>query len=201
MSASISFNPMQTTNATGLFNVNSSGYTQGDAQDDPYIKMQLCGGVLSSAATVPLWGGLPIQEFIPAAGVNALGSTILQSTAIANITGFSVMNQAFGGIVSAQSTVPLFTPGQSVNFYRLGSGARIPLRINPALISADGSLITTQFAWDFTNQWLTTYVSGTAMPVRVLAISPAGGNKTVSYSSVTGFANWVNTDVVALCLI
>ena len=67
MSAQISLNPMATTNAAGLFSVNSNGFTQGDAQDDPAIKFQLVGGVLSTAATVPLWGGVPIAETIPTA--------------------------------------------------------------------------------------------------------------------------------------
>jgi len=37
MSNSVSISPMLTTNAAGLFNVNSQGYTQGDAQDDPAV--------------------------------------------------------------------------------------------------------------------------------------------------------------------
>ena len=67
MSAQISLNPMATTNALGLFSTNSNGFTQGDAQDDPAVKFALAGGVLSTSATTPLWGGVPIAETIPIA--------------------------------------------------------------------------------------------------------------------------------------
>lgn len=203
--ASITLNPMVTTNAGGLFNVNTAGYTQGDAMDDPAVKFWLSAGVVSSAASSPIWGGMPIQELIPAAasqpGTNILGGTVSLATAEANVTGICVFNQAQAGLTSPSSNAPLYGPGMSANFYRLGSGARIPLRINPALISLDGSLITSQVSWDFTNNWITTY-SATAFPVKILNISTTG-NKFVSYAS--GSANWVSTDpngaYLALCLI
>jgi hypothetical protein len=204
---------MATTNAFGLFNTNSQGYTQGDAMDDPAVKFALAGGVLSTSATSPLWGGLPIQEFSPAAtsqpGTNTLGSTILQATGSANPTGISVFNQAFAGITTPQSTAPLYSPGMSVNFYRFGSGARIPLVLNPASLSIEGELISTTVYWDYTNNWLTTTQPGTqaALPVKVLNVSTVG-NKVVSYNGTTGNANWTNFQsdgvtpaVVALCLI
>lgn len=203
---------MLTTNAVGLFNVNSQGYTQGDAQDDPAVKFYLAGGVYSSAATSPLWGGLPIQEsnsnlqqgvfsqYQP--GTNTLGSTITLATGSAAPTGISVFNQAYAGITTPQSTAPLFTPGMSINFYRFGSGARIPLVLDPSSLTIEGELISTTVYFDYTNNWVTTTQPGTqpALPVKVLAVSTSG-NKTVSYSSGTGFANWIYTQNVALCLI
>ena len=51
MAGSIAFNPMLTTNAAGLFNTNSAGYTQGDALDDPAVKFFLSGGIVSSSAS------------------------------------------------------------------------------------------------------------------------------------------------------
>jgi len=206
MSNSVSISPMLTTNAAGLFNVNSQGYTQGDAQDDPAVKFWLAGGVYSSAATSPMWGGLPIQEFSPAAtsqpGTNTLGSTIALATGSAAPTGISVYNQAYAGITTPQSTAPLFTPGMSVNYYRFGSGARIPLIIDPNSLTIEGTLVSTTVYFDYTNNWVTTTQPGTqpALPVKVLAVSTTG-NKTVSYSSGTGFANWIYTQNVALCLI
>jgi len=204
MSGSIAFNPMLTTNAAGLFNTNSAGYTQGDAQDDPAVKFFLAGGIVTSSASTPLWGGLPISEDIPAAatqpGTNTLGSTIALATSLANTTGITVFNQAYGGIITPTSTCPQFAAGSSVNFYRFGSGARIPLRINPALVSLDGGLITQQVTWDYTAQWLTTYDSTNAFPVRILSISTSG-NKTASYNSGTGALNWIYTEALAVCLI
>lgn len=204
MSASINMNPMLTTNANGLFNVSSNGFTQGDAQADPAVKFALASGLLSTSATAPLWGGIPISESIPAAsaqpGTNATGSSVIQSTTLANSTGICVFNQAFHGITSPQSNAPSYLPGMSVNFYRFGSGARIPLRINPALVSLDGGLVTQQVSWDFTNNWITTYDGSNAFPVKILTISTSG-NKTVSYNSGTGYATWIGSEAVALCVI
>ena len=203
--ANIAFNPSLTTNAYGLFTQNTNGFVQGDAQDDPAVKFWLAGGVVGTAQTAPMWGGLPVEESIPSAstqpGTDSLGGTIITATSNATITGFSVFNQSFNGIITAQSEVPLYTTGMSINFYRLGSGARIPLPIDPTLVSLDGTIITSQVSWDFVNNKIIAYNSGVgALPVRILKISTAN-NKGVSYSSVTGFANWDTTATLALCLI
>jgi len=203
--ANIAFNPSLTTNAYGLFTQNTNGFVQGDAQDDPAVKFWLAGGVVGTAQTTPMWGGLPVEESIPSAstqpGTDSLGGTIITATSNATITGFSVFNQSFNGIITAQSEVPLYTTGMSINFYRLGSGARIPLPIDPTLVSLDGTIITSQVSWDFVNNKIIAYNSGVgALPVRILKISTAN-NKGVSYSSVTGFANWDTTATLALCLI
>ena len=203
--ANIAFNPSLTTNAYGLFSQNTNGFVQGDAQDDPAVKFWLAGGVVGSAQTTPMWGGLPVEESIPSAstqpGTDSLGGTIITATSNATITGFSVFNQSFNGIITAQSEVPLYTTGMSINFYRLGSGARIPLPIDPTLVSLDGTIITSQVSWDFVNNKIIAYNSGVgALPVRILKISTVN-NKGVSYSSVTGFANWDTTATLALCLI
>ena len=202
MPSSISLTPMQTTTAAGLFQVNSAGFTQGDAQDDPAIKFQLVGGVLSASATTPIWGGIPIKELIPAAtaGNNmALGSTVIQAASYADVNGFCVYNQAYGGITTPQSTAPLFSAGMSVNYYRMGSGARIPLPIDPTLVSLDGGQISQQVSWDFTNNKIIAY-STTALPVKILKIVTSN-NLLVSYNSTTGNANWTSTGALALCLI
>lgn len=198
MSAQISLNPMATTNAKGLFSVNSNGFTQGDAQDDPAVKFALAGGVLDTAATSPLWGGIPVQEFA-ATGNSVLGSTILQATGSAVPTGICVFNQAFNGITTPSSNAPLYSPGMSVNFYRFGSGARIPLALDPASVTLEGDLISTTVYFNYTTNVLTVTNPGTqaALPVKVLKISTQN-NKTVSYSSVTGNANWATDGYVAL---
>lgn len=212
MPASITIQPMATTTAAGLFSTNSAGFTQGDAQDDPAVKFALSGGVLSASATTPIWGGLPIQEFSTAGatgsfgqvqpGTNTLGSTIALATASAAPTGISVYNQAFGGITTPQSTAPLYSAGMSVNFYRFGSGARIPLVLDPASLTINGQLISTTVYFNYTNNWVTTTQPGTqaALPVKVLQVSTSG-NKTVSYNGTTGNAVWVYNQNVALCLI
>jgi hypothetical protein len=205
MAASITIQPTAVTNAYGLFNVQSQGYTQGDALSDPAVRFWLSGGVVSASATSPIWGGMPIQEIIPAnvttPGYGTLGSTVAAATNLATSTGICVFNQAYGGIISATSQVPLFQAGMSINFYRFGSGARIPLRCNTTLAAAiDGGQITQQVSYDFTNNWLTTYDGSNAFPVKVLRVSTSG-NKTVSYNSGNGNSSWLSTENVALVLI
>ena len=199
MSAQISLNPMATTNALGLFSTNSNGFTQGDAQDDPAVKFALAGGVLSTDATSPVWGGIPVQEFVPANNSNVLGSTLLQATTSAVPQAIVVFNQGFGGITTPSSTAPLYSPGMSVNYYRFGSGARIPLALDPASVTLEGDLISTTVYFNYTTNLLTvTQPSGqAALPVKVLKISTQN-NKTVSYSSVTGNANWATDGLIAL---
>ena len=173
--------------------------------DDPAVKFWLAGGVVSSAATQPLWPGLPIQELIPtqpsAPGTSGiLGSTIIQATSLANSTGITVLNQAYAGVTTPQSNAPLYGSGFTVNFYRFGSGARIPLQIDPTLVSLDGGLITQQVSWNYTTNMIVAYDSSNAFPVKILQISTSG-NQLISYSSGTGFANWTSTGAIALCLI
>lgn len=206
MSTQLTFNPMVTTNARNLFVANSAGFTQGDALADPAVKFALANGVLLSSATNSLWGGFPIQELIPTTGsqpgTDTLGSTILQATTSANPTGISVYNQAFAGLTTPQSNAPLFTPGQSVNFYRFGSGASIPLPIDPALVSLEGDPIQQVVYWDYTNNLIigTQPGSQAALPVKILRISTSG-NLTVDYNSTTGDANWATDGAIAVCLI
>jgi len=199
MSAQISLNPMATTNALGLFSTNSNGFTQGDAQDDPAVKFALAGGVLSTAATAPVWGGIPVQEFAPANNSNVLGSTLLQATTTDVPQAIVVFNQAFAGITTPSSTAPLYSPGMSVNYYRFGSGASIPLALDPASVTLEGDLVSTTVYFNYTTNLLTTtQPSGqAALPVKVLRISTQN-NKTVSYSSVTGNANWATDGLIAL---
>ena len=203
---------MVTTVAGGLFNTNSNGFTQGDALDDPAVKFFLAGGVLSTSATSPLWGGVPITELIPTLqngyysqpqpGTDSLGGTIIQATTASAPTGIAVYNQAFGGITTPQSTAPLFSPGMSVNFYRFGSGARIPLVCDSTIVGLDGSSVVETVYWNYsTNQLTATQPTGqAAFPVKILKVSTSG-NKSVSYNSGTGNANWITTDTLALCLI
>lgn len=160
MTANVAFNPNLTTTAQGSFNAQSVGYIQGVALDDPAIRNELAGGVLKSTETIPIWGGVGIFENVPGvtndpAGV--LGGIVGRATSLTGttaLTGFSVFNQAHAMLTTPQSPVPLAPSGGQVNFYRLGSGARIPVACDPSLVSLDGSIITTQVSWDFVNQRL-----------------------------------------------
>lgn len=180
----VPFNPYGTTNAAGSFSVQSAGYVQGVYQDDPAIRNALAVGTLSASATLPLWGGVLISESIASATADAtMGGSIIQASSIANITGFSVFNNAYSMVGSPSSPVPMAgSAGASVAFFRMGCGIRIPVAMDPSLVSLDGSLITSQVSWDFNNQVLQPFDAATA---------------TVSITSQTAtFANGVWTVAV-----
>lgn len=164
MPSNISFNPSLTTNAAGGFGVSSAGFVQGIAFDDPSVRNALAGAPLASTETVPMWGGIPITENIPSLTADsALGGQVARATAVANITGFSVINQAAAWITSPQSQAPTAGAGMTVPFYRLGSGARIAVKCDPSLAGAlDGGAINQQFSWDFNNSCLQPYDAATA---------------------------------------
>ncbi len=67
--ANLSLNPMATTNAAGSFGVQSDGFIQGVALDDPANRFNLASGTVAATETKPLWGGLPVAELLP--GVNS----------------------------------------------------------------------------------------------------------------------------------
>ncbi len=196
----ININPTLTTNAAGSFQVQSLGYIQGVALDDPAIRNELAGGYLDSGETLPMWGGVAVEE-LTGDVTESRGNSIKRAVSDVTLTGFSVFNQNHAAINSPQSPVPLLANGMLVNFYRLASGARIPLAIDPALVTLEGSIITQQFSWDFTNSKIIAYDAGIgALNVRLLSIA-ATNCMTVSYNSGTGFATWNKNGAVAVALI
>jgi hypothetical protein len=189
MPSNISFNPLVTSNVQGSFSVSSGGYVQGVALDDPSVRNYLAGGPLAVTETLPMWGGVAISEFIPATGTNSsVGSTVARATAITGgsnpITGFSVFNQAHAWVTSPQSECPSAAAGMTVPFYRLGSGARIALAIDPSMISLNGGLINQPVSWDFNNQRL----------------APVAGAATYAITSATGTYNNNGTWTVAFVM-
>lgn len=193
MTAQLTFNPYVTSNATGSFNATSAGYIQGLALDDPAIRNELAGGILASTETLPMWGGVGISELIPGLAGNpspVLGGSIGRATtltaqATGQLTGFSVFNQNHSAVNSPQSPVPLTGSGGQVNFYRLGSGIRIPVAIDTSLVSLEGGLITQLVSWDFVNQRLIPYsVTYPATTITGAAwANTAGGQTTFTVST------------------
>jgi hypothetical protein len=185
----ITFNPALTTSPQNSFLLQTGGFVQGAFVDDPSSRMYLAGGVLG-AVTQPIWPGMAISESVPQVNANAGGGSVLLATAEANLTGFNVGNQNYNAIITPGNTVQQLSPGQTVMFFRLGSGARIQVQCSSALVTAaEGGLINQQLAWDFTNQQLIPYVSGTALPVKLLELN--SNSKVVSYNSGTGVVSWV----------
>jgi len=196
---SIAFNPFATTVAAGLFLTTAAGLVAGTFFDDPAKRFALSGGVLAASETLPMWGGVAIGEYIPASGNDPRGSQIKRATTEANLTGFSVFNQNGAAISSPQSPVPQTLSGGQVNFFRLGSGAKLALAIDPALVSDDGGLITQQVSWDFTNQRIVAYDTVAALPIKILSIQTAQV-MTVAFDG-TNAATWTRSGNAAAIVI
>ncbi|CAD6037104.1 hypothetical protein [Escherichia coli] len=198
----ISFNPFKTHGAPdGMFNVESRGLTQGDAQDDPAIRLQLCSGTLKS--TDPVWAGAGVIECVSTADMNIAGSTILPaSDKVCNA--FTVSNQAYHSIITPGNNVPLYVDGGSVHYFRIGSGARIPLPVSAAVAAlATGSepVASGGFVWNIaTNEVDVATVAGNpAISIKLLMVSPTG-NLTVK-KDASGAVVWENDKPCGLFLI
>lgn len=206
MVATVPFNPYATQVATGSFNVESVGYVQGMAMDDPSARYRLSGGVLASTETKPMWGGCGISETtspVPGGAASVLGGNITRATtqtaaASGQLTGFSVFDQNYAAVSSPSSPVPLVASGGTLNFYRLGSRARIAVAIDDSLVSLEGNVITQNVSWDFVNQRLIpflgtltissgTYVSGTGVVTLTMSAPITFGvGDAIIVSSLTG---------------
>ena len=133
--ANLSLNPMATTNALGSFGVQSDGYIQGVALDDPANRFNLAAGTVAATETKPLWGGLPVAELLPGTSSSPRGSYIRRAVSVAELEGFTVFNQAHNGLTTPQSPVPLYASGMSVSYYRLGSNMRVPLKASAQVVA------------------------------------------------------------------
>lgn len=169
MVATLNFNPTITTNAPGTFAVKSDGYIQGFSMDSPAVRYRLAGGLLASTETVPMWGGLAISENLQSHGVTvpnkSMGNTIVRATSLAGaipVTGFSVYDQLYSTINFPQSPAPVTLGGGQVNFYRLGSGARIAVACSPSLVSMETGVISQNVSWNFLGGFLQPYDAATA---------------------------------------
>lgn len=186
----ILINPIQTTNSPGYFSVQTEGVVQGTYYPDPATRFALNQGTIGG--TVPMYGGMAISQLIrPAAtGIGQAFGQIIPSTSIANYTGFTVMEQAVGLIVSPQNQVPVGSAGQSISYFRKGSLARIAVACAPVLVDLDGGLINQQVSWDFNGQQLVPFVA--AYPANVITAaswaSTGGGESTFTTTTAHGVA-------------
>ena len=201
----ISLNPLLMTNAAGTFSTDLDGYIQGFAMDDPSVRNWLVGGTLATTETVPMWGGVPVQETLADSTVinKNLGTVIKRATSQGTVTGFSVFNQNYAAVNTPQSPVPLSAAGMQVNAYRISSGARIVVAMDPALASslAGSQIGPTALYWDVTNYRITATTTGGnwALPVAIRLVDWNSTNSMiVSYASSTGFATWTRTGAAAL---
>lgn len=187
MPATISLNPMLTTSALNSFLVSTSGWIQGDFQEDPASAMWLASMTINNSVSAPLWTGMPVTETGYVSGTTANGSnTVLPATAATNITGWTVNDHAYAGIITTGNTVPLFYAGQTISVMRTGSNARIVVPINAGAVAALSNVaVNTVVYWDFVNNALNNTGTG-ALPVKLLGIDQ--NSKVFTYTA--GAANW-----------
>ena len=199
----MNINPAIQTNALGSFSVQSEGVIVGTAYPDPSTRFALAGGILDNSETMPIWGGVACEELIPssaAASPNpSLGGHIKRATTVAQINGFTVFDQNYAAINAPQSPVPQTSIGGFVAFYRLGSGARIALEMDPAL-AIEGDPITQQVSWDFVNQKLVVFAT-TALPVRVLRTFTGNCMAPVWSGLPNQFLTWNRNAAAAIVLL
>lgn len=88
--ATLSLNPMATTNALGSFGVQSDGLIQGVALDDPANRFNLSSGTVAATEAIPLWGGLPVAELLPGTASSPRGSLIRRAVSVDELEGFTV---------------------------------------------------------------------------------------------------------------
>lgn len=203
----INFSPFKTQGAfTGMFNVESRGLTQGDAHDDPAVRLQLCTGALAADVDAPVWGGIGVMECISKAAENVAGSAIKKASASV-CNAFTVFNQAHHGVTTAGNPVPLYLAGGSVHYYRIGSLARIPLPISEAVAAlaknGDEPVGSDGFVWDMTNNVIDVYSSASSgnpkVNIKLLMVS-LQGNLTVK-KEAGGNVVWENDKPCGLFLI
>lgn len=211
MTTTVPVNPYTTSTFPGSFFVASDGWVQGMFRADPAVRFAMAGGYLASSETLPMWGGLPIYEDIRTPGqtnpLGALGNpvgraTTVTQTSATGIAGFSVFDQAYNMIIDPNgSNVPLSASGMMVNFFRLGSGARIPVQADPALTSLEGGAIGQNVSWDWTNGRLQPYDASTATIAASSTVtwaSTGGGQLTFPVANWTGAFQPVASDVLAI---
>ncbi|MZK91764.1 hypothetical protein EAJ18_22475 [Citrobacter amalonaticus] len=190
--ANLSLNPMATTNALGSFGVQSDGYIQGIALDDPANRFNLASGTVAATETKPLWGGVPVVELLAGNQSSPRGSTIRRAVSVAELEGFTVFNQAHNGLTTPQSPVPLYVSGMSVSFYRLGSNMRVPLKASAQVVAlgTTGASVKTPLAWDFVNDQITTAAAAgfSGSDIATTSVAFASGVATATTASAHGLS-------------
>lgn len=185
--ATVSFNLAATTSPQDSFLLQTSGFIQGLMMDDPVAYQQIRQGTIASTVTGSMYAGMAITQDIPAINGEQVAPGLVLATTVATLTGFTVGNRFYNGVVTPGSNVPFAAAGNSISFAALGSGARIAVQCDPTLAnSLSGGAVNQQVAWDFTNQKLVAYTSGTALPVTIEALN--SNSKIVT--SVGGVLEW-----------
>ena len=201
---SITLNPLPTTQATGTFNDSTVGYVAGSLYPNASTSNLIRTGVVGSAVTGLMYGGVGITVSTQAAASPMLGPQITIATAITNLSGFLVWDQSAAPIQTPQSNVPLASAGMGFSFVEFGLGHVIALPMSAAnaanlLNVAD----TTQLTWDYTNQVLLPYTSGqipgpSSLPAKIIDVQIGNSWVVTPNSPASGEATWNEAGTVVV---
>lgn len=199
MASGLTVNPYATTQASGLFATNSAGYVQGLALLDPATRYALATGYVDDGETTPLWGGVAISEHISVlpGAPGRRGQALKRASSVGAITGFAAFNQSHHLATTPNSPAPQAGPGNSLGFFRFGSGVRLPVLADPALLGSAGTDTSMPLSWDIDKQRLTAASAPsqgesapTTLPVKLLDIVQNNG-LAASYDAASGTMSWV----------
>ena len=197
-------NPYKQTQANGFFSSDTVGAIQGLIRPDPDRMFRVSQGYVDTNETKPMYGGVAVSEHVglingmgntPASGASLnngnLGTALKRATSNTDLAGFAVFDAGAHMVIDAEHSAPAAYPSNSIAYVRLGSGIRIPLKADPALISSQlGQLTTGAVAWDFTAQRLVAASGGNGLNIRLLEIYETGG--TVVSENASGEPSFVN---------
>jgi hypothetical protein len=193
---SIALNPLQTTFASGTFNVNTVAYTAGSLYPNASTRNLIRTGFVASSVTGLMYGGVGVTVSTQAAASPMLGPQLSIATAIGNLSGFLVWDQSAAPVQTPQSNVALASPGMGFSFVEFGLGHCIALPMSAAnaanlLNVAD----TTQLTWDYTNQVLLPFTSGqipgpSSLPAKIIDVQIGNSWVVTPNSPSAGQATW-----------
>ena len=209
MPFTVSIDPFATTGAGNLALTHTEGLFQGQVVENPYTTAGLEAGEVDSSETYPLYAGLPVSLGLDLVGKGPRVRKSVVGNVAAGIMGWTVSQRAGAmGFKTPSSPVPLYPQKGSVNFYPTGSKARIAVQIDNTLAAAlaNTDFNTTPVRWDFTNDKLVVWTSGTdaanlqLTQIRVISIAVAGVKNTmaIAYATGTGLATWDETKSLAI---
>jgi hypothetical protein len=203
MPATVSFQPYTTTTSTLSFQLQTDGFIQGFFQDSPVSRYFLEGGVVSANQLTPIWGGLPLSLTIPGPGLlgssSGTGAVATVAASTTTIDAWCVLNQAAAGVITSNSTSPLFPSGASLNFGRIGCGMLMALPVNPTAVNTLAlAASNTPLYWNATlnaidivgaGAFSTALTGPSGAALQFYAVNT--NSKTIAYNATTGFCTWV----------
>jgi len=180
-------NPYQTSSRLGSFKPYTDGVFQGMADADAAVQNFLNMGQIDPLATAPLWGGLPIAEQVfQGSPFSSNKAKLTAAVAVAGITGFSVFDQGHHGVITpGPNNVPMFYPGMDLPYYRIGSGARIPVQASSALVALVGGGIKPSVTWNFATGELVPTSAGPSITITGIVMSGSANPFTETVTTAT----------------